>query len=94
MAILYFLGEEPIQNDQGQDCCLIVKVNAPDPVNGQWVQQAAENAIKEEFGKELTLWSASPDEAVQYLQSDPGATHGSLSLRTGVPLLWYLLRIV
>ena len=25
MAILYFLAEEPIQNDQEQDCCLIVE---------------------------------------------------------------------
>jgi hypothetical protein len=94
MAIRYFLAEEPIQNDQGQDCCLFVEIHAPDVVDDQWVQQAVENAIEEEFGKRLTLWSADQDEAFQYLQADPGATHGSLSLGTGVPLFWYLLRIL
>jgi hypothetical protein len=93
MAIFYFLGEEPVQNDQQQDCSLIVEVTAPDGVDSQWVQQAVENAIEEEFGKRLTLWSANQNEAFQYLQADPGATHGSLSLGTGVPLFWYLLRI-
>ena len=58
MAILYFLAEEPIQNRQQQDCCLIVEVHIPDRVDDQWVQQAAENAIEEEFGKALRLWSA------------------------------------
>jgi hypothetical protein len=40
VAILYFLAEEPIQNRQQQDCCLIVEVHAPDRVDDQWVQQA------------------------------------------------------
>ena len=92
MAILYFLAEEPIPNRQQQDCCLIVEVYAPDRVDDQWVQQAAENAIEEEFGKALTLWSANEDEAFQYLR--PGATRGLLDLRSGVPLVWHLLPIV
>ncbi len=87
MAIRYFLAEEPIQNVQGQDCCLIVEIHAPDLVDDQWVQQAVENAIEEEFGKRLTLWSANQDEAFQYLQADPGATHGSLSFRDWCPTL-------
>jgi hypothetical protein len=53
VAILYFFAEEPIPNRQQQDCCLIVEVYTPDRVDDQWVQQAAENAIKEEFGKAL-----------------------------------------
>jgi hypothetical protein len=89
-----FLAEEPIQNRQQQDCCLIVEVHAPDRVDDQWVQQAAENAIEEEFRKALTLWSANEDEALQYLRPDPGATGGLLDLRSGVPLVWHLLPIV
>jgi hypothetical protein len=57
-------------------------------------QQAAENAIEEEFGKALTLWSANEDEAFQYLRPDPGATHGLLELGSGVRLVWHLLPIV
>ena len=94
MAILYFLAEEPIQNREQQDCCLIVEVHAPDRVDDQWVRQAAENAIEEEFGKALTLWSANEEEALQYLRPDPGTTHGLLDLRSGVPLVWHLLPIV
>ena len=94
VAVLYFLAEEPIQNRQQQDCCLIVEVYAPDRVDDQWVQQAAENAIEEEFGKALTLWSVNEDEALQYLRLDPGATRGLLDLRSGVPLVWHLLPIV
>jgi hypothetical protein len=94
MAVLYFLAEEPIQNGQQQDCCLIVEVYALGRVDDQWVQQAAENAIEEEFGKSLTLWSANEDEALQYLRPDPGATRGSLDLGSDVPLVWHLLPIV
>jgi hypothetical protein len=94
VAILYFLAEEPIQNRQQQDCCLIVEVHAPDRVDDQWVQQAAENAIEEEFGKALTLWSANEDEALQYLRPDPGVTRGLLDLGSDVPLVWHLLPIV
>ena len=85
MAIRYFLAEEPIQNDQGQDCCLIVEIHAPDVVDHQWVQQAVENAIEEESGKRLTLWSADQDEAFQYLQADPGATPRFVELRDWCP---------
>jgi hypothetical protein len=94
VAVLYFLAEEPIQDRQQQDCCLIVEVHIPDRVDDQWVQPAAENAIEEEFGKALTLWSADEDEALQYLRLDPGATRGLLDLRSGVPLVWHLLPIV
>jgi hypothetical protein len=94
MAILYFLAEEPVRNDQQEDCCLIVEVHAPDGINAQWVQQEAENVIEDEFGKRLTLWSATEDEASQHLQVEPGATHGWLELGTGVSLFWHLLPIV
>ena len=51
MAILYFLAEEPIRNDEQQDCCLVVEVNAPDRVNEELVQLATEEAIEDAFGK-------------------------------------------
>jgi len=47
MAIRYFLAEEPIRNDEQQDCCLIVEVHAPDRVNEELVQLAAEEAIED-----------------------------------------------
>jgi hypothetical protein len=94
MAILYFLAEEPVKNDQQQDCCLIVEVHAPDRIEDQSVQVAAEEAIEGEFGKRLTLWPANDDEASRYLQSEAGATHGYLELATGLPLLWHILPIV
>ena len=94
MAILYFLAEEPIQNREQQDCCLIVEVYAPDRTDDQWVQQAAENAMEEEFGKRLTLWSINEDEALHYLEAMPDATHGALQLATGVALFYHLARIV
>src|SRR5258705_2223219 len=93
-AVCYFLAEEPIQNREQQDCCLIVEVHVPDRVDDRWVQQAAENAIEEEFGKALTLWSANEDEALQYLRPDPGTTRGLLDLANGVPLVWHLFPIV
>jgi hypothetical protein len=94
MAILYFLAEEPIQNREQQDCCLIVEVYAPDRADDQWVQQAVENEIDEQFGKRLTLWSINEDEALHYLEAMPDATHGALQLATGVALFYHLARIV
>jgi hypothetical protein len=94
MAILYFLGEETVRNHQQQACCLIVDVHAPDRDDDQWVQQAAENAIEEEFGKRFTLRSIKEDEALQYLEAMPDATHGALQLATGVALFYHLAQIV
>jgi hypothetical protein len=94
MAILYFLAEEPVRNDEQQDCCLIVEVHAPDWINEELVQLATEEAIEDTFGKRLTLWSANQDEASQHLQAAPDATHGYLEFWAGAPLFWYLLRIV
>jgi hypothetical protein len=93
MAILYFLAEEPVKDDQRQDCFLIVEVHTLDRVDHQWVQQAAENAIEDEFGERLTLFSADQEEASQYLQTEPGTTHGWLELGPGVQLFWHLLPI-
>lgn len=47
MAIRYFLGEEPVQNDEQRDCCLIVEVPVPDGIDNQWVQRAVGNIIEE-----------------------------------------------
>jgi hypothetical protein len=70
---------------------LIVEVHVPDGIDNQWVQQAAENATEEQFGRGLTLLSTNEDEALQYLQADPGPTHGALQLAT---LFYHLVRIV
>jgi hypothetical protein len=83
MAILYFLGEQPVQNDQQQDCCLIVEIHAPDGIDNQWVPQAAEDTIEDKFGTRLTLSPAIEEEASQYLQAEPDATHGYSARRTG-----------
>jgi hypothetical protein len=93
MAVRYFLAENPIQNHQQQDCCLVVEVHAHNQIDDQWVQQAAENAIGEKFGKGLPLWFVDEDEALQYLKVDSDVTGGSFDLGTGVPLFWHLLRI-
>jgi hypothetical protein len=93
MANLYFLAEEPVRNGQRQDCCLIVEVHAPDWINSELVQLAAEEVIDQKFGQRLALWSADEDEATQYLQADPGAVRGYLTLGSGDPLFWHLLRI-
>jgi hypothetical protein len=94
MAILYFLAEEPVRNDQQQDCCLIVEVHAPDLIDGRLVKLATEEAIEDKFGQRLTLWPADADEASRYLQTEPSVTHGYLELGAGVPLFWHLLPII
>ncbi len=93
MAILYFLGEEPFRNDQQQDCCLIVEVHALDWIQDELIRLAAEEAIDQNFGQRLELWSADEEEATHYLQADPAATRGSLMLGSGAPLFWHLLPI-
>jgi hypothetical protein len=72
---------------------LIIEVHAPDLVDDQWIQQEVENAIEEEFGKRLTLWSVDEDEAFEYLDVDRGATTGALDLSNNVSVIWHLPRI-
>jgi hypothetical protein len=91
---LYLLAEEPVQNHQQQECCLIVEVRAPDGIDHQLVQLTIEDAIKEKFGKSLMLWPATEDEASQYLEADPGASTGALTLPSNVSVIWHLARIV
>jgi hypothetical protein len=45
----------------------------------QQKMQSKKNSAK------LTLWSVNEDEALQYLQVDPGATRGLLDLRRWCP---------
>jgi hypothetical protein len=72
---------------------MIIEVNAPGLVDDRWVQQEVGNAIEEEFGKRLTLWSVDEDEAFEYLDVDPGATTGTLDLSNNVSVIWHLARI-
>jgi hypothetical protein len=92
MGILYFWAEEPVQNSQGQDCCLIVKVDAPNGIDDQLVQLGAQETIEGEFGKRLTLWAADEDEAVQYLETDPSPPRDALRLAAGVALFYQIAR--
>jgi hypothetical protein len=94
MAMLYFFAEEPVRNDEQQDCCLIVEIHAPDWIKDELVRLAAEEVIEGAFGRRLTLWSADEDEASQSLQAAPDATHGYLELGGDTPLFWHLLQIV
>jgi len=91
---LYLLAEEPVQNHQQQDCCLIVEISAPDGVDNQLVRLTTEETIREKFGTGLRLWSADEDEVFQYLEADPGASTGTLSLSNDVSVTWHLARIV
>jgi hypothetical protein len=93
-SILYFLAEEPVRNDEQQDCCLVVEVHAPGWINDDLIQLATEEVIENAFGKRLTLWFAEEDQASQHLQAANDATHGYLELGAGAPLFWHLLRIV
>src|ERR1700719_3901411 len=55
MAAFYLLADETVQNQQQQDCRLIVEISAPDGADNQRLHKAAEIAIKEKFGTALTL---------------------------------------
>jgi hypothetical protein len=94
IEVRYFIAEEPVRNDQQQDCCLIVEVHAPGWINDQLSRLAAEEAIEGEFDKRLTLFPANKDEAHQLVQEESGATHGYSELGSGDPLYWHLLPIV
>jgi hypothetical protein len=94
MAILYFLADEPVQNHQQQDCRLIIEVHAPDGVDIKWVHAEAEIAMKEKFGEGFALKPTTEQAAAKYLDADPGLTHGTLDLATGIPLFYHLARIV
>jgi hypothetical protein len=92
MATSYLLAEEPISNHQQQDCRLIAQLEAPQDADIEALQIEAQNALKEQFGRNLTLKPITEQAARQYLQSDPGPDVGSISLDSG-SLLWHLARI-
>jgi hypothetical protein len=60
MAILYFFSEEPVKNDEQQDCCLIVEVHAPDWIKDELIQLAAEEAIEDATHGYLELGGGAP----------------------------------
>jgi hypothetical protein len=94
MAVLYFLADEPVQNDQQQDCRLIVEVHVPEGTDNESVHKETEVAVREELGQGLALTPTTERAASKYLEADPGATHGALSLVAGFPLYYHLTRIV
>ena len=95
MAAFYLLADETVQNQQRQDCRLIVEISAPDGADNQRLHKAAEIAIKEKFGTALTLKPITKQAASHYLEVDPVPDHGALNLTTdNVPLIWHLARIM
>jgi len=71
MAAFYLLADETVQNQQQQDCRLIVEISAPDGADNQRLHKAAEIAIKEKFGTALTLKPITKQAASHYLEVDP-----------------------
>ena len=95
MAAFYLLADETVQNQQQQDCRLIVEISAPDGADNQRLHKAAEIAIKEKFGTALTLKPITKQAASHYLEVDPVPDHVALNLTTdNVPLIWHLARIM
>ena len=92
MATSYLLAEEPVSNHQQQDCRLIAQLDAPQDAEIEALQMEAQNALKEKYGKHLTLTPITKDAAEGYLRSDPGPDMGSINLDSGT-LLWQLARI-
>jgi len=45
MAAFYLLADETVQNQQQQDCRLIVEISAPDGADNQRLHKAAEIAV-------------------------------------------------
>ena len=93
MGTLYLLADETMQNQQQEDCRLIVEVETAGETDNQALHKAAEVAIKEKFGRNLPLMPISEQAANLYLQADPGPEDGSLNLTANVPLFWHLVRI-
>jgi hypothetical protein len=92
MATSYLLAEEPISNRRLQDCRLIAQLEAPQDADIEALQIEAQNALKEKYGKSLTLKPITEEAAEGYLRSDPGPDKDSLKLDSGT-LLWHLARI-
>jgi hypothetical protein len=92
MATLYLVAQEPVANEQQQDCRLIVQVNGtPEGGDNQALQQEAEAVMKERFPAALTFDLISEQAATAYSQADPAPTTGSTNLKSG-RVSWRLAR--
>jgi hypothetical protein len=92
MATSYLLAEESVSNRKLQDCRLIAQLDAPQDANIEALQMETQNALKEKYGRALTLTPITKEAAEGYLGSDPDPDTGSLKLGSGT-LLWHLPRI-
>jgi hypothetical protein len=100
MATLYLLADEPVKNQQQQDCHLVVIIYAPDGSDSGALRKEAENKIKEGVDKKFALGErfelrfTDKDTASEYLRADPGHAKGSLNSASTVPVIWHIARIV
>jgi hypothetical protein len=85
VATLYLLADEPVKNQQQQDCHLVAIIYAPDVSDSGALRKEAENKIKEEVDKKFALGErfalrfTDKDTASEYLRADPGACWHSYS---------------
>jgi hypothetical protein len=92
MATLYLLADEPVKNQQQQDCHLVAIIYAPDGSDSGALRKEAENKIKEEVDKQFALGErfglrfTDKNTASEYLRADPGHAKGSLNLPSTVPV--------
>ena len=92
MAKLFLVAQEPIANEQQQDCRLVVKVtSAAETGDAQALQQEAEAALKQKFPAASTFDLISERAATAYTEADPAPTTGSTKLKSG-QLSWSLVR--
>jgi hypothetical protein len=92
MATFYLVAQEPVANEQQQDCRLIVQVTGTaEGGDNQALQQEAEAAMKERFPAALTFDLISEQAATAYSQADPAPTTGSINVKSG-RVSWCLAR--
>jgi hypothetical protein len=93
MTKLFLLANEPVPNQQQQDCRLVIEVRSPIDTDNVSLQKAAEVEIKNDFDQALTFQPISETAAAEYLNTDPNNTNGELEL-SNATLTWHLPRIV
>ncbi|HYY26824.1 MAG TPA: hypothetical protein VE860_02720 [Chthoniobacterales bacterium] len=92
MTKLFLLANQPVPNQQQQDCRLVIEIRSPVQTDNASLQKAAEVEIKKNFDQALTFQPISEKAAVEYLSSDPTNTNGQLELNDAT-LIWHLPRI-
>ena len=100
MATLYLLADEPVKNQQQQDCHLVAIIYAPDGSDSGALRKEAENKIKEEvdrkfaLGERFALRFTDKNTASEYLRADPGACWHSYSKNQSISHPIGIIRLV